>query len=86
LFMKVKVRVDEKLCIGSGTCVVLASEHFELNDDGKAELKPSEHAKTKGSTLTLDVNSAGKEKLLEAARACPVQAISIADEKGKKLY
>jgi ferredoxin len=84
--MKVKVKVDDKLCIGSGTCVVLASEHFELNDDGKAELKPSERAKTKGAELEFDVTKADKEKLLEAARACPAQAIRIIDEKGKKIY
>jgi ferredoxin len=84
--MKVKVTVDDKVCIGSGTCVVLASKYFELNDDGKAELKPSERAKTKGSELELDVTSSGKEKLLQAASACPVQAIRIVDEKGKKIY
>ena len=84
--MKVTVKVDEKLCIGSGTCVVLASEHFELNDDGKAELKPSERAKIKGAALELAVSKAGREKLLEAARACPAQAISIVDEKSKKVY
>ena len=84
--MKVKVTVDEKLCIGSGSCIVLASEYFELNDDGKAELKPSPRAKAKGSELVLDVKEAGKKKLLEAARTCPAQAIRIADENGKKIY
>lgn len=84
--MKLKVKVDENLCIGSGSCVVLASEYFDLNDDGKAEVKPSPKAKPKGSELVLDVKESGKKKLLEAAQSCPAQAIRIVDEKGKKVY
>lgn len=84
--MKVKVKIDENLCIGSGSCVVVASENFELNENGKAVLKPSEHAKGKGMELILDVNTKGKEKLIEAAKVCPAQAIRVLDENGKKLY
>jgi ferredoxin len=84
--MKIKVKINDKLCIGSGSCVVIASENFEINDEGKAELKPSEHAKTKGMEMVFDVTDAKKKRLLEAAMSCPAQAISIVDENGKKIY
>ena len=84
--MKVTVKVDQNLCIGSGSCVVVAAEHFEFNDDGKALVKRSANEKAKGSKLVLDVKQSDKEKLLTAARSCPAQAITILDEHGKKLY
>lgn len=84
--MKITVKVDDKLCIGSGSCVVMASENFSLNAKGKAEIRASEKAKIKSGELVLEVTSATKKKILEAAMACPAMAISIVDEKGKKIY
>ena len=81
--MKTTVKVDENLCIGSGSCIVLASEFFELDDEGKAQIT---QGKIKGKEVTLDINSKDRKKLLDAARACPTQAISIVDENGKKIY
>ena len=83
--MKLKVTVDKDVCIGSATCIVLASEYFNLNDDGKAEVKPSPKSKTTAYEMELDVNDSGKKKLLAAVRACPTQAIRIIDEKGKAI-
>lgn len=66
--------------------MVIAAQYFELNNEGKAELKHSESAKTQGMELVLEVKAGGKKKLLEAAQACPAQAISILDESGNKVY
>lgn len=78
--MKVRVKIDKNLCIGSGSCLVVAAEHFDLNEDGKAEIRTSKNSQTKGMDVTLEVTSVGKKKLLEAAMVCPAQAISVIEE------
>ena len=84
--MKLTVKVDDNICIGSGSCVVMAPEFFTLNEkDGKAEVR-SEDGNKQRRELILEVNSDQKEKILTAAGACPVTAISVFDENGKKLF
>ncbi|HNQ45773.1 MAG TPA: ferredoxin [Syntrophorhabdus sp.] len=51
----------EDSCIGCGTCVEICPEVFELNGE-VAVVK-------KGANLSLD------KKIIEAAEACPVEAI-----------
>lgn len=84
--MKITVRIDENVCIGSGSCVVMAQEYFALAADGKAIVKDSQSGKKQGRELILEVNETQKEHIVQAAQACPVIAISIVDEKGRKLY
>lgn len=84
--MKIKVKVDPQLCIGAASCIVVAPEHFELNTEGKAEVKNGEHEAMQGYELDLEVDEAGKEKLLDAAKSCPTQAIFVIDETGKQLF
>jgi len=84
--MNVKVKIDQNVCIGSGTCVILASKHFALNKKGKAQPTQSEGDKLTGDELIMSVTAAERKKLIEAARACPSQAITIVDENGKKIY
>ncbi len=57
------VEVDKETCIGCGTCVALCSEVFELDSDGKAQVK-------EGADTNL-------ECVKEAAEACPVNAIKV---------
>ncbi len=59
-----KVRVDEDLCVGCGTCVEICPEIFELEDD---------IAKIKIGNNDLPAQYEGTCK--EAADACPVEAI-----------
>ena len=61
--MKVKVNKDK--CIGCGTCVALAPEVFEIDDDGKSKIK-------EGADLEKN-----KEVIKQAKDACPTQAIEI---------
>ena len=79
--MKVTVKVDKKRCIGSASCVVIASEHFALNSEGKAEVKAAKKTKPQGMELTFEIDAKGRKKLLEAAQVCPTQAITIIDVK-----
>ncbi|QQG44848.1 MAG: ferredoxin [Candidatus Roizmanbacteria bacterium] len=70
---KLKVTVDRNICIGASTCVAIASKTFELDTEAKAVI----------------LNSAGQdpeEIVLNAAKVCPVAAITIENEKGEKVY
>lgn len=83
--MKIKVSVDKKLCIGSGNCIVLAAKHFSMHSDGKAEVIVSKKNGSTKQTAELEVSEKEKQKIVEAAMACPSQAISIHDESGKPI-
>jgi len=67
-----KIKVDRSLCIGAGTCSVIAPEVFELDGELKAVVK--------------DPNGAPDDKILDAAKSCPVMAIFLEDEDGKQIY
>ena len=56
-----KIIVDKNLCLGCGTCVVIAPKTFRLGADGKAEV----------------IEPAGdkEETIKEAIDSCPVNAI-----------
>ena len=60
-----KITVDENLCIGCGACCVTAPDAFTL-DEAKGKSVVKEGAENTDS-----------EKIEEAARNCPVQAIKI---------
>lgn len=84
--MKLKVVVDPQLCIGAASCIVVDPDHFELNAEGKAEVKPDGASPMQGYELVVEVDEAGKQKLLEGAMACPTQAIFVYDESGEQLF
>jgi len=54
------------LCTGSGECIGIAPEVFSLGDDGVS--------------FVLDPEGNDDELILDAARACPVDAITLIDE------
>lgn len=60
-----RVIVDMSMCVGNGLCMVAAPEVFEVHDDGTLTLlqdRPSEEL---------------RQKVAEAARLCPAQAIFV---------
>ncbi|MEU5423614.1 ferredoxin [Streptomyces sp. NPDC001407] len=59
-----QVSVDRKLCLGSGICVALAPELFEMSE----ERSRVRHGET-----------APDETVLDAAESCPALAISVKD-------
>ena len=69
---KIKVRIDRSLCIGAASCVAIAPEVFQLDEEGKAYL--------------LDANSTAAQTIIEAAKGCPVAAIFIEDENGNQIW
>lgn len=68
-----KVWVDHNLCIGAGVCMAIASKTFNLDSNSKAVILESAEEEI-------------KENIIEAAKACPVSAIFIEDEKGNRIF
>ncbi len=67
------VEVDRGVCIGAAPCTAMAPNTFALDDEGKAGIL---------ATVSKD----DQETILNAARACPVGAIIVKDETGKKVF
>lgn len=57
-----KIVVDQKKCIGCGTCALLAPKTFKLDKNGKVEV--------------ISQTASPKKKVNEAIANCPVEAIS----------
>lgn len=67
--MKIKILRDK--CISAGTCVAIAPDVFELDDEGKAVL--------------VNPDGADEQAIVDAAKSCPTQAIEVYDDEGKQL-
>ena len=70
--MPYKIRIDKELCSGYAECVGLAPEVFELSD--------------RNVSVVLDPEGTDDETILDAARACPVDAITLIDEYEEQVY
>lgn len=70
---KLKVTVDRNLCIGAATCVAVAPQTFILDSEAKA-------------IVIKDAADDSVQTIIDAAKACPVAAIIVEDETGKKLF
>lgn len=70
---KLKVKVDRDLCIGAATCVAVAPMTYVMDSEAKAII------------LKTAVNDV-PDTVIEAAKACPVAAIIIEDETGKRVF
>jgi ferredoxin len=70
---KLTMHINQDMCIGAATCVALAPKAWALDDQAKAIILDTAEAES-------------DEALLEAAKGCPVMAITITDETGKQLF
>lgn len=66
-----KVRVDPKVCVGSSNCVEVAPHAYEIGEDGLARVS---------------VPLADAEALRAGAEACPVSAIELTDDSGRRIF
>ncbi|MFD7105346.1 ferredoxin [Streptomyces celluloflavus] len=62
-----RIEIDPDICIGAGQCVLTAPGVFTQDDEGYSMLLPGRE------------DGAGDPLVREAARACPVGAITITD-------
>jgi len=70
--MSFKAAVDRLLCIGTGNCVATAPNTFVLDSEAKSVVKKQ--------------NGDSDETVLEAAKSCPVLAITIEDDEGNHIF
>lgn len=66
------VHIDRSLCIGSGNCVKVGPDLFDLDDESIAVFAPGALA-------------AARAKVLDACEVCPVQALIVVDSEGREL-
>jgi ferredoxin len=67
-----QVRINRHECCGNAQCVEIAPDVFALDHQQKAKV--------------LDPEAASLELLIEAAEACPCQAIGIEDDEGNPVF
>jgi ferredoxin len=66
------VHIDRTLCIGSGNCVKVAPDLFDLDDETVCVFTPT-------------AESVPRTKVVDACEVCPVQALTVTDETGRQL-
>ncbi|MCZ9351780.1 ferredoxin [Streptomyces mutabilis] len=64
------IDIDKDSCIGAGQCALTAPDVFAQDDDGYSTLRPGRE------------DGGGSALVREAARACPVGAISVSERVG----
>ncbi|MEK0097279.1 ferredoxin [Streptomyces sp. NPDC056002] len=62
-----RIRIDKDSCVGAGMCALTAPNVFTQDDDGFSEVLEGRE------------DGAGDPLVREAARACPVRAITVTD-------
>ncbi len=67
-----KIITDRETCIGAASCVGVAPDVFQLDDEYKV--------------YVVDPEGADEDTIVQAAEACPVQAIRLEDDEGNRLY
>jgi ferredoxin len=65
-----RIDIDHNLCIGAGQCALAAPSVFTQDDDGFSALIPGRE------------DGGGDPMVREAARACPVSAITVSEAAG----
>lgn len=65
--MTIDIAIDKDVCIGAGQCALTAPGVFTQDDDGFSEVLPGRE------------DGGGGPLVREAARACPVGAITVSE-------
>lgn len=67
------VKVDRNTCISTASCISIAPGTYALDD-------------TEGKVVVVDPNKDDFNQVLDAAKSCPVNAITIIDKDGHQLW
>ncbi len=67
-----RIVIDRAACIGARSCVVVAPNAFQMDDQNLAYM--------------VDPDGHDEETIKLAAQSCPVLAILLYDENGKKIF
>lgn len=71
-FEGLRIRIDRSRCIGTGNCVNVAPEIFELGADQIVTFRDNAYA-------------VERERMVEACAVCPVDALFAYDEEDNQL-
>ena len=72
---KYKLEHDRPNCIGCGACVAVAPDFWEMNDDGKADIKKGKNRPDGWQERDIDEKDFQENK--DAAESCPVNVIHL---------
>jgi len=64
----ITITIDKDVCVGAGQCALTAPGVFTQDDDGYSEVLPGKE------------DGGGDPLAREAARACPVSAITVSEK------
>lgn len=78
---KFKVVHDRPTCIGCSACAGVCPDFWEMNDDGKSNLKGS--TKKDGDQYELELDDPKCNE--SAAKSCPVNCIHLFEGETKKI-
>ncbi len=67
-----EIEVDRNLCTTLAVCIGLSPKTFQLDAEGKAVIK--------------DPNAEDIHTIVEAAKGCPVNAIIVKHQNGKRIW
>jgi ferredoxin len=67
-----RIVVDRIKCIGANSCVAVAPGVFQLDDENLA--------------YVVDPDSTDEDTIMLAAQSCPVLAVLLYDDQGKKIF
>ena len=87
-----KVWVDRSLCIGAATCIAVSPKTYVLDQEAKAVILNLLARRARSEWEIKDYLKRKKydedtiENIIESAKACPVAAIIIEDEKGNRVF
>lgn len=68
-----KIKVNQDACIGCGACMAIASDVFEINDEGLAEAKEN-------NNIIDTMEEELKNDVMDALEGCPTSAIYIVED------
>ena len=77
---KLRIEYYKRRCIGQGNCAALDHEHFELLGK-KAALLNSRNIGKETYALEVDCDGKAADRIIDAGRSCPVNAIRVTDMK-----
>jgi ferredoxin len=67
-----KIVVDRDLCIAAVSCIAVAADTYELDDENKL--------------VVTNADTVDDETLLASAEACPTKAILLYDTEGNQVF
>ena len=72
---KYKIEHDRPGCIGCSACAAVAPDFWDMNDDGKSDIKNAKNREDEWQEL--DITEDEFKENMEAAESCPVNVIHI---------